>query len=223
MLTRRLNPKKTHLSERRRRKDINFSLLFYQFSPLHRRINIRPQMGNMGYALRQRLKPWGAEPGPTTDASATSGKDAPSTEKTEGTSESASASASTSQAAAGSASSPYEVDLDSIINRLLEVRGYRLGKQVQLLSAEIRYLCPKAREIFISQPMLLELEAPLTVGQAQTFRGLCAISADVVRSSIILMDGTAIFSKVSSSVDFHLTQIMCSRATTWTTADSPWR
>lgn len=57
-----------------------------------------------------------------------------------------------------------EVDLDSIIDRLLEVRGSRPGKQVQLLETEIRYLCTKAREIFISQPILLELEAPIKVG-----------------------------------------------------------
>jgi serine/threonine-protein phosphatase PP1 catalytic subunit len=56
-----------------------------------------------------------------------------------------------------------EADLDSIIDRLLEVRGSRPGKQVQLLEAEIRYLCNKAREIFISQPILLELEAPIKV------------------------------------------------------------
>jgi len=56
-----------------------------------------------------------------------------------------------------------EADLDSIIDRLLEVRGSRPGKQVQLLEAEIRYLCTKAREIFISQPILLELEAPIKV------------------------------------------------------------
>ena len=55
------------------------------------------------------------------------------------------------------------MDLDSIIDRLLEVRGSRPGKQVQLLEAEIRYLCTKAREIFISQPILLELEAPIKV------------------------------------------------------------
>lgn len=54
-----------------------------------------------------------------------------------------------------------DVDLDSIIDRLLEVRGSRPGKQVQLLETEIRYLCTKAREIFISQPILLELEAPI--------------------------------------------------------------
>ena len=61
-----------------------------------------------------------------------------------------------------------DVDLDSIIERLLEVRGSRSGKQVQLLEAEIRYLCTKAREIFISQPILLELEAPIKVSSFAT-------------------------------------------------------
>ena len=50
------------------------------------------------------------------------------------------------------------MDLDSIIDRLLEVRP---GKHVQLLEVELRHLCQKAREIFISQPILLELEAPI--------------------------------------------------------------
>lgn len=63
-----------------------------------------------------------------------------------------------------------DVDLDSIIDRLLEVRGSRPGKQVQLLETEIRYLCTKAREIFISQPILLELEAPIKVGYAASNR-----------------------------------------------------
>lgn len=65
-----------------------------------------------------------------------------------------------------------EVDLDSIIDRLLEVRGSRPGKQVQLLEAEIRYLCTKAREIFISQPILLELEAPIKVCRLQILADL---------------------------------------------------
>ena len=56
-----------------------------------------------------------------------------------------------------------EIDLESIIERLLEVRGSRPGKPVQLLETEIRYLCTKAREIFINQPILLELEAPIKV------------------------------------------------------------
>ncbi len=58
---------------------------------------------------------------------------------------------------------PQEADVDSIIDRLLDVRGSRPGKQVQLQEYEIRYLCTKAREIFIQQPILLELEAPIKV------------------------------------------------------------
>ena len=71
-----------------------------------------------------------------------------------------------------------EVDLDSVIDRLLEVRGSRPGKQVQLLEAEIRYLCTKAREIFISQPILLELEAPIKVETAPilTFTSLTLLT-----------------------------------------------
>jgi serine/threonine-protein phosphatase PP1 catalytic subunit len=73
-----------------------------------------------------------------------------------------------------------EVDLDSVIDRLLEVRGSRPGKQVQLLEAEIRYLCTKAREIFISQPILLELEAPIKVITATQRKCLSPIgSADI--------------------------------------------
>ena len=43
------------------------------------------------------------------------------------------------------------------------VRGSRPGKNVQLSEAEIRGLCLKSREIFLSQPILLELEAPLKI------------------------------------------------------------
>lgn len=52
--------------------------------------------------------------------------------------------------------------LDGIINRLLEVRG-RPGKQVQLSESEIRQLCLKSKEIFLEQPNLLELEAPIKI------------------------------------------------------------
>uniref|UniRef100_A0A336LSM1 Serine/threonine-protein phosphatase n=1 Tax=Culicoides sonorensis TaxID=179676 RepID=A0A336LSM1_CULSO len=55
------------------------------------------------------------------------------------------------------------LNIDSIIARLLEVRGARPGKNVQLTEAEIRGLCLKSREIFLSQPILLELEAPLKI------------------------------------------------------------
>lgn len=46
---------------------------------------------------------------------------------------------------------------------LLPVRGNRPGKPVQLQEYEIKYLCTKAREIFINQPILLELEAPIKI------------------------------------------------------------
>ncbi len=74
-----------------------------------------------------------------------------------------------------------EVDLDSIIDRLLEVRGSRPGKQVQLLETEIRYLCTKAREIFISQPILLELEAPIKVRRIHCTHRTASLSSLITR------------------------------------------
>uniref|UniRef100_A0A9L0S9S2 Serine/threonine-protein phosphatase n=1 Tax=Equus caballus TaxID=9796 RepID=A0A9L0S9S2_HORSE len=56
-----------------------------------------------------------------------------------------------------------KLNIDSIIQRLLEVRGSKPGKNVQLQENEIRGLCLKSREIFLSQPILLELEAPLKI------------------------------------------------------------
>jgi len=68
--------------------------------------------------------------------------------------------------------------LNSIIHRLLEVRGSRPGKGVQLTEKEIRDLCTyvrkeilnrniknqfQSRDVFLKQPILLELEAPLKV------------------------------------------------------------
>lgn len=53
--------------------------------------------------------------------------------------------------------------LDDIINRLLEFRNARTVRQVQLSEAEIRSLCSASREIFLQQPNLLELEAPIKI------------------------------------------------------------
>ncbi|CAN4101778.1 unnamed protein product [Withania somnifera] len=53
--------------------------------------------------------------------------------------------------------------LDDIINRLLEFRNARTIRQVQLSEAEIRSLCSASREIFLQQPNLLELEAPIKI------------------------------------------------------------
>lgn len=43
------------------------------------------------------------------------------------------------------------------------VKNARPGKRVNLLESEIAYLCQKSRQIFLSQPVLLELEAPIKV------------------------------------------------------------
>lgn len=56
-----------------------------------------------------------------------------------------------------------EIEIDTIINKLLEVRGTRPGKQVNLTEAEIKGLIVKSREIFLNQPCLLELEAPIKI------------------------------------------------------------
>lgn len=56
-----------------------------------------------------------------------------------------------------------DIDVDSIIEKLLSVRGSKPGKVVNLTESEVRGLCIKSREIFISQPILLELEAPLKI------------------------------------------------------------
>lgn len=53
--------------------------------------------------------------------------------------------------------------VDAMIVKLLEVRGKKPGKNVNLTEDELRYLCTKTREIFISQPNLLELEAPIKI------------------------------------------------------------
>ncbi|KAK7036215.1 serine threonine-protein phosphatase PP1 [Favolaschia claudopus] len=60
-------------------------------------------------------------------------------------------------------STNIEIDVDSVIDKLLEVRGNRPGKPVKLQEYEIVYLCNKAREIMLSQPILLELEPPIKV------------------------------------------------------------
>lgn len=56
-----------------------------------------------------------------------------------------------------------EFDVDAIIDKLLEVRGARPGKEVNLPEDVIITLLAKASDIFMSQPVLLNLSAPLKV------------------------------------------------------------
>lgn len=58
--------------------------------------------------------------------------------------------------------------LDALIERLLEARINR-GKRIQLIESEIRQLCITAKEVFLRQPNLLELEAPINVCGTQNF------------------------------------------------------
>jgi serine/threonine-protein phosphatase PP1 catalytic subunit len=51
-------------------------------------------------------------------------------------------------------------DLEGLIDRLVGARG---GRSVHLCEAEIRSVCQMARAVFLQQPVLLELEAPLKV------------------------------------------------------------
>lgn len=60
--------------------------------------------------------------------------------------------------------------LDEIIERLLDVRNARPGKQVQLTEHEMRQLCLTSKGIFMDQPNLLELEAPIKICGARLGR-----------------------------------------------------
>jgi serine/threonine-protein phosphatase PP1 catalytic subunit len=55
------------------------------------------------------------------------------------------------------------LDFDRIIAQLLDVRSCRPGKLVQLTEGEISALCIRSRDVFMDQPILLELECPLKV------------------------------------------------------------
>lgn len=52
--------------------------------------------------------------------------------------------------------------LDGLIDKLLETKNNR-GKRIQLGESEIRNLCTKAKDVFMNQPNLLELEAPINI------------------------------------------------------------
>ena len=53
--------------------------------------------------------------------------------------------------------------VEQVIDRLLDVRNGRPGKPVQLTEGQIRQLCLMAKEVFLAQPNLLELEAPIKI------------------------------------------------------------
>jgi len=54
-------------------------------------------------------------------------------------------------------------DVDKIIEKCLIVRGQRPGKLVDFEEKEILWLCKTAKEVFLAQPNLLEVEAPIKI------------------------------------------------------------
>ncbi len=122
-----------------------------------------------------------------------------------------------------------DVDLDSIIDRLLEVRGSRPGKQVQLLEAEIRHLCQKAREIFISQPILLELEAPIKASHIHSLVDIQSFGAVLIRCfawcrfAVIFTASITISYAYSNMEDSPPRRIIFFLATMWIGENNLWR
>lgn len=55
------------------------------------------------------------------------------------------------------------LDVDRTIAQLLEVRACRPGKMAQLSEAEVCAICARSRDVFMDQPILLELECPLKI------------------------------------------------------------
>jgi serine/threonine-protein phosphatase PP1 catalytic subunit len=53
--------------------------------------------------------------------------------------------------------------VDDLIRRLLEARGGRTPRYAQVTDSEIRCLCAAAKDVFLEQPSLLELEAPIKI------------------------------------------------------------
>ena len=59
--------------------------------------------------------------------------------------------------------SSTEFDVDAIIDKLLEGRGARPGKEINLPEDQIKILIQKATDVFMSQDVLLQLQAPIKV------------------------------------------------------------
>ena len=54
-------------------------------------------------------------------------------------------------------------DVDKVIEKLKAVRSKRPGTLVELEESEVEQLCHRSRQIFMSQPMFLELEPPIKI------------------------------------------------------------
>jgi hypothetical protein len=66
-------------------------------------------------------------------------------------------------ASQGGSSGPSEGWVDSMIDLLLSARSKKPGTPVDISAQDATTLCTQAREVFMSQPMLLELGAPIKI------------------------------------------------------------
>lgn len=55
------------------------------------------------------------------------------------------------------------VDLDDVISRLVAAKDKKPGTSVDLAEEEVTEICKQAREVFLSQPMLLKVSAPVRI------------------------------------------------------------
>ena len=56
-----------------------------------------------------------------------------------------------------------EFDIDDIINKLLQAKSFKPNKLVSLSESEIKWICIKAKEILMEQPVFLELDSPINI------------------------------------------------------------
>jgi serine/threonine-protein phosphatase PP1 catalytic subunit len=56
-----------------------------------------------------------------------------------------------------------KIDLDAVLTQLLQVQDKKPGTRVNLNENVIRAICNISRDIFLSQPMLLEMGAPVII------------------------------------------------------------
>ena len=54
-------------------------------------------------------------------------------------------------------------NVDEIIEKLLKAKSYKPNKEVPLLESEIRWLIIKVKQIFMEQPVFIELDSPINI------------------------------------------------------------
>ena len=84
--------------------------------------------------------------------------------------------------------------LDRLITQLLEVRG-RPGKPELLTEPVIRQLCVQSKQIFLQQPNLLELEAPIKICGIFFMKFYCFW--------IISLNSFFLFPSLHTTIKFH--------------------